>query len=176
MLVIADLKINLQKHYVKERMSYRNITNIDLNQFKLYIQKSDLITAAELCNQFHKTLESLIDCHARLITKAVSQQSHNPSRKYENDSEKRKRRQLESDYQRIMGYCKQHRAQKGYDIYARFINSIPHFCSSFFNFLCWQDWKKNRLKYCTDNDKPQFIPPLKITSFWHILNQLPQRR
>ena len=44
MLVIADLKVNIHKKYSKQRITYRNTKNIDLDKFKLDIQKSDLIT------------------------------------------------------------------------------------------------------------------------------------
>ena len=72
------MKVNIQKKYLKHRITERNTKNIDLDKFKLDIQKSDLITdpkhsVAELYNQFHKTLESLLDCHAPLKTKTVSQ-------------------------------------------------------------------------------------------------------
>ena len=65
MLVMVDLKGNIQKKYLKQRITYRNTKNIDLDKFKLDIQKSDLITdpkhsVAELYNQFHKTLEYLL--------------------------------------------------------------------------------------------------------------------
>ena len=100
MLVIADLKVNIQKKYLKQRITYRNTKNIDLDKFELDIQKSDLITdpkhsAAELYNQFHKTLESLLVCHVPLKTKTVSQKPQNPCRTDEIDVAKRKRRQLE---------------------------------------------------------------------------------
>ena len=65
MLVIAELIVNIQKKYLKQKITYRNTKNIDLDKFKLDIQKSDLITdpkhsVAKLCNQFHKTLEFLL--------------------------------------------------------------------------------------------------------------------
>ena len=41
-----------------------------------------------------------------------------------------------------MGYSKQHPAQKGYAIYARF-NRFTLSLRKFFNFLFWQDWKKS---------------------------------
>ena len=105
MLVIADLKVNIQKKYLKQRITYRNTKNIDLDKFKLDIQKSDLITdpkhsVVELYNQFHKTLESLLDCHAPLKTKTVSQKPQNPWRTDEIDVAKRKRRQLERVWRR----------------------------------------------------------------------------
>ena len=105
MLVIADLKVNIQKKYLKHRITKRNTKNIDLDKFKLDIQKSDLITdpkhsVAELYNQFHKTLESLLDCHAPLKTKTVSQKPQNPWRTDETDVAKRKRRQLERVWRR----------------------------------------------------------------------------
>ena len=40
----ADLKINLQNQYAKHIITHRNTKNIDLDQFKLDIQKSDFIT------------------------------------------------------------------------------------------------------------------------------------
>ena len=57
MLVIADLKVNIQKKYLKQGNAYRNTKIIDLDKFKLDIQKFDLITdpkhsVAELYNQF----------------------------------------------------------------------------------------------------------------------------
>ena len=71
----------------------------------LYIQKSDLITdpkhsVAELYNQFHKTLESLLDRHAPLKTKTVSQKPQNPWRTDEIAVAKRNRRQIERVWQR----------------------------------------------------------------------------
>ena len=48
MLVIADLKVNIQKKYLKQRITYRNTKNIDLDKFKLDIQKSDLITVRNI--------------------------------------------------------------------------------------------------------------------------------
>ena len=105
LLVIADLKVNIQKKYLKQRITYRNTKNIDLDKFKLDIQKSDLITdpkhsVAELYNQFHKTLESLLDCHAPLKTKTVTQKPQNPWRTDTIDVAKRKRRQLERVWRR----------------------------------------------------------------------------
>ena len=58
-----------------------------------------------------------------------------------------------------MGYCEKHSAQKGYAIYARFNRSIISLCFSPF-FV--DKIEKNRLKLCTDNRKPEFIPPPEI--------------
>ena len=34
MLVIADLEVNIKKQYAKQRITYRNTKNIDLDKFK----------------------------------------------------------------------------------------------------------------------------------------------
>ena len=99
MLGIADLKINVQKQYAKQRITYRNTTNIDLDKFKLDIQKSDLITdlkhsVAKRYNQFHKTLEISLYCHAPL------KKPQNPWSTDEVDVAKRKRRQVVQVWQR----------------------------------------------------------------------------
>ena len=79
MLVIADLKVNIQKKYLQQKITYRNTKSIALDKFKLDIQKADLITdpkhsAAELYNQFHKTLESLLVMF--LLKPKLSRKSH----------------------------------------------------------------------------------------------------
>ena len=43
-IVIVGLKINIQKQYAKWKITYINTKHIDLDKFKLDIQKSDLIT------------------------------------------------------------------------------------------------------------------------------------
>ena len=201
MLEIADLK------YLKQTITYRNTKNIDLDKFKLDIQKSDLITdpkhsIAELYNQFHKTLESLLDCHAPLKTKTVSQKPQNPWRTDKIDVAKRKRRQLErvwrrtrlptdrSKYSKQLHLCNRLMAnerrqyirkqiheseKKSNKLWATVSNilhreampsmpdltDLPSFCASFSSFFV-DKIEKKRLKFCTNNRKPEFIPPPEI--------------
>ena len=57
-----------------------------------------------------------------------------------------------------MGYCKQHPAQNGY------ANYPDLFAQVFQISLC--KIEQIRLKFCTDNRKPEFIPPPEIK--WHL--------
>lgn len=100
MTVIADLKTKQNVHPKKQKIDYRNIKTIDTDQFKSDIKDSDLIrnpksTASELYNQFRETLSALLNRHALLKSKTVSQKPPNPWMTPEIESAKCKRRNLE---------------------------------------------------------------------------------
>ena len=75
--VLAELLSDLHRHTAKKQITYRRINQIDINNFKTDIVKSQLITnpklsADSLYKQFHDTLSSILNTHAPLKTKSES--------------------------------------------------------------------------------------------------------
>ena len=73
--VIAEPQSDLHRHTAKKQITYRRINQIDINNFKTDIVKSQLITnpklsADSLYKQFHDTLSSILNTHAPLKTKS----------------------------------------------------------------------------------------------------------
>ena len=98
--VIAELRSNLHRHTAKKQITYRRINQIDINNFKIDIVKSQLITnpklsADSLYKQFHDTLSSILNTQAPLKTKSVSPKSPNPWITPAIQAAKRTRRYLE---------------------------------------------------------------------------------
>ena len=81
--VIAELQSDLHRHTAKKQITYRRINQIDINNFKTYIVKSQLITnpklsADSLYKRFHDTLSSILNTHAPLKIKSVSPKPLSP--------------------------------------------------------------------------------------------------
>ena len=81
--VIAELQSDLHRHTAKKQITYRRINQIDIDNFKTDIVKSQLITnpklsADSLYKQFHDTLSSTLNTHAPLKTKSVYPKQPNP--------------------------------------------------------------------------------------------------
>ena len=97
--VIAELQSDLHRHTVKKQITYRRINQIDINKFKTDISESQLIRkilfADNLYKQFHDTLLSILNTHARLEGKTVFPKSPNPWITSAIQAAKRTRRYLE---------------------------------------------------------------------------------
>ena len=98
--VIAKLQSDLHRHTAKQQITYRRVNQIDINNFKTDIVKSQLITnqkqsADSLYKQFHDTLSSILNTHAPLKTKSVFPKPPNPWITPAIQAAKRTRRYLE---------------------------------------------------------------------------------
>ena len=98
--VIAELQGDLHRHTAKKQITYRRINQIDINNFKTDIVKSQLITnpklsADSLYKQFHDTLSSILNTYAPLKTKSVFPKLPNPWITSAIQAAKRTRRYLE---------------------------------------------------------------------------------
>ena len=81
-LVLSELEFPRPK-CVKKKISFRQINKIDLDNLKNYILNSDLKTKPEkelpkLCKQYDTILQTILNKHAPLLTKTVSERPPYP--------------------------------------------------------------------------------------------------
>ena len=122
--VVAELKSDLYRHTAKKQITYRRINQIDINKFRTYIIKSQLITSPKLSadslyKQFHDTLSSILTTHAPLKTISVSPKPPNPCTTSTIQAAKRTRRYLERVWRKYRVPSDRSKYVKQADLYNR---------------------------------------------------------
>ena len=97
--VIADLKVPIAPAVSKHNVFYRAIHSINIASFMTYIIRSDLVThpkehISDIYKQHRQILKTLLDKHAPITSKAVSQKPPAPWMTPEIIQSKRRRRYL----------------------------------------------------------------------------------
>ena len=103
--VIAEQKRDLHRHTAKKQITFRRISQIDINKFKTDISKSQPIknpklSADSLYQQLYDILSSILNTHALLKTKSVSPKPPYPWITSAIQAAKRTRRYLEHIWQK----------------------------------------------------------------------------
>ena len=138
--VIVNVNFSRTLIQSKHNMSYRPIYKIDIDAFKADILKSDLIRdpkghLSDSCKQYCHVLKALLNEHAPITTKSVSQKTPAPWMTPEILQSKRHRRYLErvcrksrspldrSRYSKQCHYCNTQMAKAKSDYYTNMVSS-----------------------------------------------------
>ena len=102
---IAEFTIPVPAGKVRKLVKFRKLKSINIEAFKQDILQSDLIidpahSSEDLAKQYNTTLSSILDKHAPLCTKQVSERSPNPWMTPEILAAKNQRRYLERVWRR----------------------------------------------------------------------------
>ena len=98
--VIVDVNVSRTLVQSKDNVSYRPIRKIDIDAFKANISESELIRypkghLSDSCKRYYHLLKALLNNHAPITTKSVSQKPPAPWMTPEILQSKRHRRYLE---------------------------------------------------------------------------------
>jgi len=144
--VIADLKVSITPAVSKHNVFYRSIYRIDIAALMTDILKSDLIThpkkhVSDMYEQYYQVLKALLNKHAPIKSKSVSQKPPAPWMTPEIIKSKRRRRYLErvwrksrssldrSRYSRQCHFCNRQMATAKSEYYANMVSKnsgSPH--------------------------------------------------
>ena len=104
-MAVAELNILVAEKNERKLIKFRKLRSINIEAFKQDILWSDLITkpasnSTDLAEQYNSTLTSILDKHAPLRTKQVSEQSPNPWMTPDIQAAKNQRRYFERVWRR----------------------------------------------------------------------------
>ena len=138
--VIVDVNVSRTKLESKHNVFYRHIHKINIAALKADILKSDLIIKpkghlSDLCGQYYQVLKSLLNKHAPVRSKSVSQKPPAPWMTHKILQSKRRRRYLErirrksrssldrSRYSKHCHYCNRQMAKAKSDYYTNMVSN-----------------------------------------------------